>query len=171
MFFNYIDERCLALYLQEATHLRENTLQSFHQRRTSDKLITTFFSPLSPPKGLKRPSTTSHSRSVRHCTGLYRQHQSYRGSSRHPKTMDCPRMYLFITNFFVTLKDPQSLPCLSFFLLFCFIFCHRLVSLLGWLFCLYAQSHKPFWFFVDINNFILSYVLDICLLISVDIYA
>ena len=73
MFFSYIDQRCLALYLQEATHLRQNTLQSFHQRRTSDQLITTFFSPLSPLRGLKRPSTTSHSRSVRHCTSLYRQ--------------------------------------------------------------------------------------------------
>ena len=106
MFFSYIDQRCLALYLQEATHLRENTLQSFHQRWTSDQLITTFFSPFSPPRGLKRPSTTSHSRSVRHCTSLYSQQQSYRGSSRHPKTMDCPRMYLSIMNFFVTMKDP-----------------------------------------------------------------
>ena len=107
MFFSYIDQRCLALFLQEATHLREITLQSFiPQERTPNQLITAFFSPLSTPRGLKRPFTTSHSRSVRHCTSLSRQRQSYSSSSRHSKALNCSRAYLSITDFFVTRKDP-----------------------------------------------------------------
>ena len=106
MFFNYIDQWCLALYLQEATHLRQNTLQSFIR----DELLISSLPPFSLPcllcgvwKDLPLLHIPDQSDIVPVSTG---NNSPIGGSSRHPKTMDCPLMYLSITDFFVTMKDP-----------------------------------------------------------------
>ena len=70
-------------------------------------------------------------------------------------SVDIPLYYRFLCD-----NEGPLVLTLSFFLpVALFFFSHRLVPLLDRLFCLYAQSHKPLWFFVDINNFILSYLI------------
>ncbi|KAH9293843.1 hypothetical protein KI387_040957, partial [Taxus chinensis] len=52
-FFKYYDQRCLALYLQEALRLRDRLLHP-PPRRMNTRLITSFFPVLSPMRGTKR---------------------------------------------------------------------------------------------------------------------
>ena len=54
-FFRYPDQRCLALYLQEALRFRAHILQLPTRPDTTQK-ITTFFSVLPLAKGTKRPT-------------------------------------------------------------------------------------------------------------------
>ena len=68
-FFRYIDQRCLALYIQEALKFRAQVLQPPTRPDTTQR-ITTFFSVLSPSKGTKRSTdldTNPVSRSVNIC--------------------------------------------------------------------------------------------------------
>ena len=66
-FFQYPDQRCLALYIQEALRFRVSILQTTTRPDTTQK-ITAFFSVLPPNRGTKRPTnmdTKPISRSVR----------------------------------------------------------------------------------------------------------
>ena len=98
-FFNYVDQWCLALYLCEATLLREHTLQlAICRDHTSDQLIAASFSPLSQSSGVKRSSNITPSRSVKHCTSLSRQRYSSSGSRRRSITLCRPWLYPSVTN-------------------------------------------------------------------------
>ena len=58
-FFSYYDQRCLALYLREATMLWDSMIQNpLPHPHSSTQLITAFFTPLSPLRGVKRPSSS-----------------------------------------------------------------------------------------------------------------
>jgi hypothetical protein len=66
-FFRYLDQRCLALYIQEALRFRAHTLQP-PIRPDSTQRITSFFTVLPSGRGTKRPtdiSTDPDPRSVR----------------------------------------------------------------------------------------------------------
>ena len=67
-FFSYYDQRCLALYLREATMLRDSMIQTLlPHRHSSTQLITAFFTPLSPLCGVKRPSTSIRPSELSRC--------------------------------------------------------------------------------------------------------
>jgi hypothetical protein len=88
-FFRYLDQRCLALYIQEALRLRAHTLQP-PTRPDPIRRITSFFPVLPSGRGTKRQTDTSaapDSRSVR-TRGTFPRPTRFQ---RHGQTRSPPR--------------------------------------------------------------------------------
>jgi hypothetical protein len=88
-FFSYPDQRCLALYIQEALRFRAHTLQP-PTRPDPIRRITSFFTVLPSGRGTKRQtdtSTTPDSRSVR-TRGTFLRPTRFQ---RHDQTRSLPR--------------------------------------------------------------------------------
>ena len=108
-FFSYYDQRCLALYLREATMLRDSMIQTpLPHPYSSTQLITAFFTPLSPLRGVKRPSSSIRldelSRRVRsRSTYMHQRHFSGTGRRQYNTSMH-RHMFHAMTDFFLPKK-------------------------------------------------------------------
>ena len=108
-FFSYYDQRCLALYLREATMLRDSTIQTLlPHRHSSTQLITAFFTPLSPLRGVKGPSSSIRSNGLSRCVRsrsdyLHQRYSSVRGQRQCNTSMQ-RHMYHAVTDFFLPKK-------------------------------------------------------------------
>jgi hypothetical protein len=82
-FFSYYDQRCLALYIREATTLRDSTIQSLLPHRpSSTQRITDFFTPLLS-RGVKRSSSSIQANGFSRCVRSRSDYLHQRHSSRH----------------------------------------------------------------------------------------
>jgi len=88
-FFSYYDQRCLALYFQEVTLLRDSNLQSLlPHRHSSIQLIT-----------------SSSTRSCDHSKSVKPQTQSSTRSSKQTRGFAHPQSSPPVANFFLTRKE------------------------------------------------------------------
>ena len=82
-FFSYYDQRCLALYIREATTLRDSMIQSLLPHRpSSTQRITDFFTPLLS-RGVKRSSISIQANGFSRCVRSRSDYSHQRHSSRH----------------------------------------------------------------------------------------
>ena len=108
-FFSYYDQRCLALYLREATMLWDSMIQSsLPCPHSSTQLITAFFTPLSPLRGVKRSSSSIRldvlSRRVRSRSAYMHQRHSSGTGRKQCNTSTHRHMFHVVTDFFLPKK-------------------------------------------------------------------